>query len=160
MSGMYCELSMMTIFMLMICYILYDLGDGLWCSRSIMIFIMLMIWYGLLYAYVLVWSAICLCSGMICYMLMFCYDLQYAYVLLWSVLYDLGVYGSYDLWLSWISYQAAMAAVVGASSDAHRDISRPSLLVHIVAMARWHQPLVATDELLVTGGWRHGAHHW
>jgi hypothetical protein len=36
---------------------------------------MLMICYDLLYAYDLLWSAICLCSDMICYMLMFCYDL-------------------------------------------------------------------------------------
>jgi hypothetical protein len=53
---------------------------------------MLMICSDLLYAYDLLWYAICLCSGMICYMLMFCYDLLYAYVL-----YDLGVYDAYDL---------------------------------------------------------------
>jgi hypothetical protein len=57
-----------------------------------MICYMLMFWYNLLYAHDLLWSAICLCSGMICYMLMLCYDLLYAYVL-----YDLGVYGAYDL---------------------------------------------------------------
>jgi hypothetical protein len=53
---------------------------------------MLMICYDLLYAYDMLWSAICLCSGMICYMLMLCYDLLYAYVL-----YDLEVYDAYDL---------------------------------------------------------------
>jgi hypothetical protein len=154
---MYCELSMMIVFILMIYYILYDLGDDLWCP----------------------WSALCLCSGMICYMLMFCYDMLYAHVL-----YDLGVYDAYDLWVSWISCQAAMAATVGVSSDRHadvsypsklvdtlatsgwcqrtiatvwtssdgrRDVSRPSLLVHIVAMARWHQSPVADVTKPVTG---------
>jgi hypothetical protein len=50
---------------------------------------MLIICYDLLYAYDLLWFAICLCSGMICYMLMFWYDLLYAWSMMLMICYGL-----------------------------------------------------------------------
>jgi hypothetical protein len=131
---MICYILIFCYDLLMFCYDLlyaYVLVWSALCLWSVMVCYMLMFWYDLLYAHDLLWSAICLCSGMICYMLMLCYDLLYAYVL-----YDLGVYGAYDLW--------AIAVAVGASSDRHADISHPSLLLHTAATAHWHQSPVAT----------------